>query len=759
MSKNLVVVESPAKAKTIEGFLGKDYKVISSFGHIRDLPKKNLGIQIENNFTPNYEVSLDKKKVVEDLIKQSGKSETVWLATDEDREGEAISWHLFETLKLKKENTKRIAFHEITKKAITHAIQNPREINIDLVNAQQARRILDRIVGFKLSPVLWKKVKSGLSAGRVQSVAVRLIAERESEIKSFVNEDYFSVQANFYTKDGSPLNSVLNCDFKKISDLKLFLEDYKNTTFKIDTVTKKPSKKRPSAPFITSTLQQVASSKFGYSVSKTMTLAQRLYESGKITYMRTDSTNISDDATNQIKNFVVENYGQNFFSPRSFSKKTKNAQEAHEAIRPTNIQIQNIEGDESKLYDLIWRRTVASQMSDAQSEITTIKIVGNDVSEKSKFFTCKGEVIKFKGFLEIEPVDSKNSDILPKVEENQNLNLDFIVSRQKFKKAKGRYNEASLVKKLEELGIGRPSTYAPTISVIQKRGYVEKRDTEGNKRKYLEFVLKNGSIIESEKEENFGVEKRKLFPTDIGLVTNQFLMKHFSNIIDFNFTANVEQDFDNIANGKLEWNTMIKEFYFKFDPEISKVTEFAEKFVGTRNLGIDPKSGKNVYVRIGRYGPMVQIGETDDEVKPKFTSLQKNQSIEDISLEEALNLFMFPKTIGQYESKDVVLGRGRFGPYIKFNNSFISIKDFDINSISLDECIDLIEQKKIFDKQKNIHIFDSEEPLIEVLNGRYGPYIKSSGKNYKIPKSIDPKKLSRIDCLDLISNSKKRKKK
>jgi len=759
MAKNLVVVESPAKAKTIEGFLGKDYKVISSFGHIRDLPKKNLGIQIENNFTPNYEVSLDKKKVVEDLIKQSGKSETVWLATDEDREGEAISWHLFETLKLKKENTKRIAFHEITKKAITYAIQNPREINIDLVNAQQARRILDRIVGFKLSPVLWKKVKSGLSAGRVQSVAVRLIAERESEIKSFVNENYFSVQANFYTKDGSLLSSVLNCDFKKISDLKLFLEDYKNTTFKIDTVTQKPSKKRPSAPFITSTLQQVASSKFGYSVSKTMTLAQRLYEAGKITYMRTDSTNISDDATNQIKNFVVEKYGQSFFSPRSFSKKTKNAQEAHEAIRPTNIQIQNIEGDESKLYDLIWRRTVASQMADAQSEITTIKIIGDEVSDSSKFFTCKGEVIKFKGFLEVDPIDSKNSDILPKVEENQKLNLDFIVARQKFKKPKGRYNEASLVKKLEELGIGRPSTYAPTISVIQKRGYVEKRDTDGNKRKYLEFILKNGSLIESEKEENFGVEKRKLFPTDIGLVTNQFLMKHFSNIIDFNFTANVEQDFDNIANGKLEWSAMIKEFYFKFDPEISKVTEFAEKFVGTRNLGIDPKSGKNVYVRIGRYGPMVQIGETDDEEKPKFTSLQKNQSIEDISLEEALNLFMFPKTIGHYELKEVVLGRGRFGPYIKFNNSFISIKDFDINSITLDECIDLIEQKKIFDKQKNIHVFDSEEPVIEVLNGRYGPYIKSSGKNYKIPKSIDPKKLSRIDCLDLISNSKKGKKK
>ena len=759
MAKNLVVVESPAKAKTIEGFLGKDYKVISSFGHIRDLPKKNLGIQIENNFAPNYEVSSDKKKVVEDLVKQSSKSETVWLATDEDREGEAISWHLFEALKLKKENTRRIAFHEITKKAITHAIQNPREINIDLVNAQQARRILDRIVGFKLSPVLWKKVKSGLSAGRVQSVAVRLIAERESEIKSFVNENYFSVQANFYTNDGSLLSSILNYDFNKIVDLKLFLEEYKNTSFKIDTVVQKPSKKRPSAPFITSTLQQVASSKFGYSVSKTMTLAQRLYEAGKITYMRTDSTNISDDAKNQIKNFVVEKFGEDFFAPRSFSKKTKNAQEAHEAIRPTNMQVENIEGDESKLYNLIWRRTVASQMADAQSEITTIKIVGDEVSDRSKFFICKGEVIKFKGFLEVDPIDSRNSDILPKVEENQKLNLDSIVARQKFKKPKGRYNEASLVKKLEELGIGRPSTYAPTISVIQKRGYVEKRDADGNKRKYLEFVLKNGSIIESEKEENFGVEKKKLFPTDIGLVTNQFLMKHFSNIIDFNFTANVEQDFDNIANGKLEWSTMIKEFYFKFDPEISKVTEFAEKFVGTRNLGIDPKSGKNVYVRIGRYGPMVQIGETDDEEKPKFTSLQKNQSIEDISLEEALNLFQFPKTIGQYESKEVILGRGRFGPYIKFNNSFISIKDFDINSITLDQCIDLIEQKKTFDKQKNINVFDSEEPVIEVLNGRYGPYIKSSGKNYKIPKSVDPKKLSRMDCLDLISNIKKGKKK
>ena len=759
MAKNLVVVESPAKAKTIEGFLGKDYKVVSSFGHIRDLPKKNLGIQIDNNFEPNYEISIDKKKIVDDLLKRSKKSSVVWLATDEDREGEAISWHLFEALNLKKENTRRIAFHEITKKAITHAIENPREINIDLVFAQQARRVLDRIVGFKLSPVLWKKVKSGLSAGRVQSVAVRLIAEREKEIKSFQKAEYFNAQATFLNQEGVRINAQLNKDIDKLSDLKSFLENHKAAQFNIDSVEKKPSKKKPSPPFITSSLQQVASTKFGYSVSKTMMLAQRLYESGKITYMRTDSTNISEEAKSGIKNFVLENFGEKYFFSRSFSKKAKNAQEAHEAIRPTNMQLSELDGDEGRLYNLIWRRTIASQMAEALSEITTIKISGENIQDKSNFFVCKGEVIKFKGFLEIDPIDKKNSDIIPVVSEGEKLNLEFILARQKFKKPRGRYNEASLVKKLEELGIGRPSTYAPTISVIQKRGYVEKRDSEGQKRDYLEFILKNGEISESKKTENFGVEKRKLFPTDIGLVTNEFLMKHFSNIIDYNFTANVEEDFDNIANGSLKWSEMIKVFYEKFNPEISKVTEFAEKFVGARELGIDSKTGKKVYARIGRYGPMIQIGETDDEDKPKFTSLQKNQSIEDITLDEALSLFQFPKTIGTYESKDVVIGRGRFGPYVKFDNGFISLKDIDPMSATLDQCVDLIEQKKIFDQQKNIQIFDKEEPKIEVLNGRYGPYIKSEGKNYKIPKSMDPKKLSRVDCLDLISNSKKSKKK
>ena len=759
MAKNLVVVESPAKAKTIEGFLGKDYKVVSSFGHIRDLPKKNLGIQIDNNFEPNYEISIDKKKVVDDLLKRSKNSSVIWLATDEDREGEAISWHLFETLNLTKENTRRIAFHEITKKAITYAIENPREINIDLVFAQQARRILDRIVGFKLSPVLWKKVKSGLSAGRVQSVAVRLISEREKEIKSFVQEDFFNAQAVFVNKEGEKINAQLNNDFKTLSELKSFLENHKETQFNVDSVNQKPSKKNPSAPFITSSLQQVASTKFGYSVSKTMMLAQRLYESGKITYMRTDSTNISEEARSNIKSFVIENFGEKYFSPRSFSKKAKNAQEAHEAIRPTNMSVSELEGDEANLYNLIWRRTIASQMAQAISEVTTIKISGAEVQDKSNFFICKGEVIKFKGFLEVESIDKKNSEIIPAVKEGEKLNLEYIFARQKFKKPKGRYNEASLVKKLEELGIGRPSTYAPTISVIQKRGYVEKRDSDGQQREYLDFMLKNGEIVESKKTENYGVEKRKLFPTDIGLVTNEFLMKHFSNIIDYNFTANVEEDFDNIANGSLKWNQMIQSFYEKFNPEISKVTEFAEKFVGSRELGLDPKTGKKVYTRIGRYGPMVQIGEIDDEEKPKFTSLQKNQSIEDITLEEALSLFQFPKTIGTYESKDVVIGRGRFGPYVKFDNGFISLKEIDPMSATLDQCIDLIEQKKIFDQQKNIQIFDKEAPKIEVLNGRYGPYIKSEGKNYKIPKSMDPKKLSRVDCLDLILNSKKSKKK
>ena len=759
MAKNLVVVESPAKAKTIEGFLGKDFKVVSSFGHIRDLPKKNLGIQIDNNFEPNYEISIDKKKVVDDLLKRSKKSSVVWLATDEDREGEAISWHLYDTLNLTKEKTRRIAFHEITKKAITLAIENPREINIDLVYAQQARRILDRIVGFKLSPVLWKKVKSGLSAGRVQSVAVRLISEREKEIKSFTKGEFFNVQAVFLNNEGVKINAQLNKDFEGLDDLKLFLENYKNSKFNIESVTKKPSKKKPSPPFITSSLQQVASTKFGYSVSKTMTLAQRLYESGKITYMRTDSTNLSEDARLGVKKYVIDNFGEKYFTTRTFSKKAKNAQEAHEAIRPTNMNLSKIDGDEEKLYNLIWRRTIASQMTEALSEITTIKICDKEAQDKSVFFICKGEVIKFKGFLEIDPVDKKNSDIIPVLEENEKLDLDFILARQKFKKPRGRFNEASLVKKLEDLGIGRPSTYAPTISVIQKRGYVEKRDSEGSQREYLEFILKNGEIIESKKTENFGIEKRKLFPTDIGLVTNEFLMKHFSNILDYNFTANVEEDFDNIANGSLKWSEMIQEFYGKFNPEIAKVTEFAEKFVGARELGLDPSTGKKVYTRIGRYGPMVQVGEIDDEEKPKFTSLQKNQSIEDITLEEALSLFQFPKNIGTYESKDVIIGRGRFGPYVKFDNGFISLKDIDPMSATLEQCIELIEQKKIFDKQKNIKIFDKEDPKIEVLNGRYGPYIKAEGKNYKIPKSADPKKLSRVDCLDLISNSKKSKKK
>ena len=758
MAKNLVVVESPAKAKTIEGFLGKDYKVVSSFGHIRDLPKKNLGIQIDNNFEPNYEVSVDKKKIVGELLKHAEKSSIIWLATDEDREGEAISWHLFDTLKLKKENTRRIAFHEITKRAITHAIKNPREINIDLVFAQQARRILDRIVGFKLSPVLWKKVKSGLSAGRVQSVAVRLIAEREKEIKSFIKEDFFSAQAEFTTKQGDKIIAQLNKDVNSLDELKLILENHKKTAFVIDSVDKKPSEKKPSPPFITSSLQQVASTKFGYSVSRTMTLAQRLYESGKITYMRTDSTNISDEARSDIRKYVSEKFGEDYFFSRSFANKSKNAQEAHEAIRPTNMQLSEIEGDEAKLYNLIWRRTIASQMAEAVSEITTIKINGEDVQDKSCYFTCKGEVVKFKGFLEIDPMVTSTS-FLPSVNEGDLLNLDHILARQKFKKPRGRYNEASLVKKLEELGIGRPSTYAPTISVIQKRGYVEKRDSEGQQREYLEFLLKDGEITDSKQTENYGLEKRKLFPTDIGLVTNDFLMKHFPNIIDYNFTANVEEDFDNIASGSLKWNEMIKVFYEEFNPEISKVTEFAEKFVGARELGLDPKTGKKVYTRIGRYGPMVQIGENDDEEKPRFTSLQKNQSIENITLEEALDLFQFPKNIGTYESKEVVIGRGRFGPYIKFNNGFISLKEIDPVAVTLQQCIELIEQKKIFDQQKNIQIFDKQDPKIEVLNGRYGPYIKSEGKNYKIPKSIDPKKLSRLDCLDLISNNKKSKKK
>ena len=758
MASNLVVVESPAKAKTIEKFLGKDFKVVSSFGHIRDLPKKNLGIDIENNFSPNYEISKDKKKVVSALIKDVSSSQTIWLATDEDREGEAIAWHLYEALSLKNKEVKRIAFHEITKNAVTRAIQKPRSIDFDLVNAQQARRVLDRIVGFKLSPVLWKKVKSGLSAGRVQSVAVRLIVEREKEIKSFEMKDFFSLSASFLNKSNQNLIANTNSNFSDLDDLNNFLNNSKNPQFFVSNLIVKPSKKTSPAPFTTSSLQQTASSKLGFSVTKTMLVAQKLYESGKITYMRTDSTNLSDDSTKQIKTFIEKKYGAEYSQSKKYATKSKNAQEAHEAIRPTNINETDITlgRDEQRLYDLIWNRTVASQMSDAVCEITTIEIKNKNNISSEIFFIAKGEVVKFPGFMKLLNTIDNESGILPSVLVDEPLSLQFMDGRQKFKKHKSRYNEASLVKKLEDLGIGRPSTYAPTISVIQRRNYVEKKDSEGYQREFIAVKFQNNEISQSTEKENTGVEKRKLFPTDIGVVANDFLVSNFEDVLNYNFTAQVEKDFDNIASGSLVWNDMIANFYSKFDPEISKVLEFAEKSVGQRLLGIDPETGKNVYVRIGRYGPMVQIGDTDEtDDKPKFAGLQKNQKMDDITLNQALKLFEFPRMLGLFEGAELTVHLGRFGPYIKHNKNFVSINDLDPNVINLNQSIELVQKKREQDAQRCINTFDSEEPVIEVLNGRYGPYIKSNKKNYKIPKNNDPKKLSREDCLDIIKNSKK----
>ena len=758
MPSNLVVVESPAKAKTIEKFLGNDFKVVSSFGHIRDLPKKNLGIDIENKFSPNYEISKDKKKIVSSLIKDVSSCKTIWLATDEDREGEAIAWHLYEALNLESKDVKRIAFHEITKNAVTKAIKQPRSIDFDLVNAQQARRVLDRIVGFKLSPVLWKKVKSGLSAGRVQSVAVRLIVEREKEIKSFEMKDFFSLSASFLNESDQRIVANSSSNFANLEDLNKFLNSSKDPHFFVSNLVVKPSKKSPPPPFTTSSLQQTASSRLSFSVTKTMLVAQKLYESGKITYMRTDSTNLSNDSMLQIKKFLENKYGNEYSNPKKYTTKSKNAQEAHEAIRPTNINEEELTlgKDEQRLYELIWNRTVASQMSDALCEITTQEIKNKNNISSEVYFIAKGEVIKFPGFMKLLNNAEIDNGILPSVSVNEHMKLEFMDGRQKFKKPKSRFNEASLVKKLEELGIGRPSTYAPTISVIQRRNYVEKKDSEGFQRKYIAVTFKNNQILETVQTENTGTEKRKLFPTDIGVVANDFLVANFQDIINYNFTAQVEKDFDNIASGGLEWNEMIANFYSKFNPEISKVLEHAEKSVGQRLLGEDPETGKNVYVRIGRYGPMVQIGDTDDsEDKPKFAGLQKNQKMDEVSLNEALQLFKYPRILGLFENKELSVNLGRFGPYVKHNNNFVSIKDYDPSVINLEESINLILKKREQDAQKYISVFDKENPIIEVLNGRYGPYIKSEKKNYKIPKGSDPKKLSREDCLDLIKKSKK----
>ena len=766
MAKNLVIVESPAKAKTIEGFLGKDFIVRSSFGHVMDLNKNKISIDFENDFSPVYEVSPDKKKVVSELKKMAKESEMVWLASDEDREGEAISWHLFNALKLKDESTKRIVFHEITKSAITQAIENPRGIDKNLVNAQQARRVLDRLVGYELSPLLWKKVKSSLSAGRVQSVAVRLIVEREDEIKNFKSVSSFRVVAELTLKDNSN-EKVFKAEyptrFDSFDKAKKFLEDHSNANFTVNTVEKKPGKKSPAAPFITSTLQQEASRKLNFPVGITMRVAQQLYESGKITYMRTDSVNLSDTALGMAKEVITDLYGKDYLKIRKHSKKVKGAQEAHEAIRPTNLSNQTIEAssDEVRLYNLIWKRTVASQMADAILEKTTVQ-VATDAAKKD--FVATGEVIKFDGFLKVymEGTDDENGDqqgLLPAMKSGDSLSLVELKANERFSKAPPRYTEASLVKKLEELGIGRPSTYAPTISTIQKREYIVKESRQSEKRNVRLISLKNGTVSSKTDSEKIDTEKAKLFPTDTGVLVTGFLMKYFEDILDYNFTANVEKEFDEISIGKKSWNKMIKEFYGPFHNKIESTQENSGRFTGERLLGQDPATGKNIFVKLGRYGAIVQLGETESEEKPKFAGLHKGQSIETITLDEALKLFEFPRTLGEFEGKEVTVAIGRFGPYVKHDGKFVSIKkDDDPASINIERAIQLIEEKRKAELEKIIKLFD-EDKDVQVLKGRYGPYLVIKKQNYKIPKGTEPETLSLEDCYKIAEDPKNMPKK
>lgn len=763
MEENLVIVESPAKAKTIEKFLGKDYLVKSSFGHIRDLAKKNLGIDLNNSYKPEYIVSPDKKKVVDELKKLAKGVKMVWLASDEDREGEAISWHLYEVLGLKPENTRRIVFHEITKDAILNAIQNPRFIDINLVNAQQARRVLDRLVGFELSPLLWKKIKPSLSAGRVQSVAVKLIVEREREINAFKISSSFRIAALFNIKEPKGKITELQAELeKRISDVtsaKALLEKMNGADFKVADVQKKPGKKSPSPPFTTSTLQQEASRKLGYSVAQTMTIAQRLYEAGKITYMRTDSVNLSQTAITGSARVIESSFGKEYVNTRNFVTKSKGAQEAHEAIRPTFMENSSIEGNstEKKLYELIWKRTLASQMSDAILEKTSIRISNSKTPE---IFVATGEVLKFDGFLKVylESTDDEDNDedskgLLPPLKDGDGLDLKKMEAAEKFTLHPPRYTEASLVKKMEELGIGRPSTYAPTISTIQQREYVIKEDRPGNTRISRILVLSGNTIKASQKEENYGFEKSKLFPTDIGSIVNDFLEQYFKEIMDFNFTATVEAEFDLIAEGELVWTKMIDKFYKPFHSKVDETNKTGERSKGERILGTDPVSGKPVMVKIGRYGPVVQIGNATEDEKPKFASLQKGQSLETITLEESLELFKLPRTAGVFENSDVIIGIGRFGPYVKHMNKFFSLKkgEDDPMTITLERAVELIEAKRSDDKNKLIKSF-TEEPEIQVLNGRYGPYISVGKSNFKIPKAKDPASLTLEECKAIIKS-------
>ena len=765
MEKNLVIVESPAKAKTIEKFLGKNFKVMSSYGHIRDLKKKDLGIDIAHDFEPLYEIPADKKKVVEELKKAAKAADMVWLASDEDREGEAISWHLYKTLDLKEDKTRRIVFHEITKDAILHAVENPRKIDVNLVNAQQARRVLDRIVGFEVSPVLWKKVKPALSAGRVQSVAVRLIVEREREIQAFQVEASYRVVAIFTQKnaDGShnDIKAILNSRLKTKQEALDLLEKLKSATFKVDNVETKPLKKSPAAPFTTSTLQQEASRKLGFPVSLTMMVAQKLYESGFITYMRTDSVNLSGLALNASKIEIEKSYGKEYVKTRQFSTKSKGAQEAHEAIRPTYMKEHTVAGtaQEKKLYDLIWKRTIASQMADAELEKTIINIA---ISNDNLKFQAEGEVIKFDGFLKVylEGNDDDDSDknaesgLLPQVKKGELLDLGEIVATERFTQHPPRFTEASLVRKLEELGIGRPSTYAPTISTIQNREYVEKSNLEGKERKYVVLTLKNGKINDKEKTEITGADKNKLIPTDIGIVVNDFLTEFFPHIMDYNFTAEVEKEFDHVAEGQEDWTKMMGNFYKVFHPTVESASNYqTEHKIGERILGTDPKSGRQVSVKIGRFGPMVQIGTQEEEEKPQFAGLQKNQSISSITLEEALKLFELPRSLGEYEGKDVSVSTGRFGPYVKHDGKFVSLpKDSDPYSFNFDDAVQLIEDKRRKDREKVIKIFDNDTDM-QLLNGRYGPYLAYKGTNYRIAKNTDVEKMTYEDCQNIVNST------
>lgn len=765
MQKNLVIVESPAKAKTIEKFLGNDYKVLSSYGHIRDLKKKEFSIDVENGFEPTYEIPTDKKKLVADLKAEAKKADMVWLASDEDREGEAISWHLYEVLGLDPAKTKRIVFHEITKTAILKAIENPRTIDVNLVNAQQARRILDRIVGFELSPVLWKKVKPALSAGRVQSVAVRLIVEREREVHAFVSEPSYRVTAVFEVPDTDgnkvEIKAELSNRFKTKEEAQAFLETCKDAKFTIEDITTRPVRKSPAAPFTTSTLQQEAARKLGFTVAQTMMVAQRLYENGQITYMRTDSVNLSDLALSASKETILSLMGERYVKPRKFATKSKGAQEAHEAIRPTYMSNETVEGtaQEQKLYDLIWKRTIASQMADAELEKTTATIIISNSSEK---FVATGEVIIFDGFLRVykESYDEDHeqedeSRLLPPLSKGEKLERKEILATQRFTLCPPRYTEASLVRKLEELGIGRPSTYAPTISTVQQRGYVEKGNSEGVKRPYDILKLKGSKITETTKTEMTGNEKSKLLPTDTGIVVNDFLMEYFPEIMDYNFTANVEKEFDEVAEGDKEWTGMMDNFYQGFHPLVDKtLNSKTEHRVGERILGTDPVSGKPVSVKIGRFGPVIQIGTVNDEEKPRFAQLAKGQSLETIKLEEALEAFKLPRTLGEFDGHTVTVGVGRFGPYVRYDKLFVAIpKETDPMEITLDEAVELIKNKMEAEKKKFIKAFDSD-PDMQILNGRYGPYINYQKKNYKIPENIEPMDLNLEACFKIIELQK-----